>query len=192
MKQLRPLFAAAVIAMVALPAQAAPLVTYQYDYNTTFPESATTTFSQVFDWSVISHYDIQSLTFDLTFADTGPSLIGGGLLGPLVPLELWRANLNGGSVPWAVNSISRLLEDSLGVISVTFDATNNADVFADALGASALTFSLTEGGLNINDFQLLSASLTLDGTVVPLPAPFWLLGAGLLGLTAARRRRRTA
>ena len=84
---------------------------------------------------------------------------------------------------------------------LSFDLTLANLVNGSALGTS--TFSLTLQDANFNDLaKLFTVDLNADGTAAtvvldnaatvtptPIPAAFWLLGSGLMGLVGMRRRK---
>ena len=63
-----------------------------------------------------------------------------------------------------------------GVYSLAFSQINAGNVFGEDISSSA--------------FSTVAGTITVNAAVVPIPAAAWLLGSGLVGLVAIRRRKR--
>ncbi|MEM8824208.1 MAG: hypothetical protein AAGF30_11405 [Pseudomonadota bacterium] len=209
-----PLVAALVT--VAPVAQAAVIGTYSniYGIGQTEPaghtvtangvvvsESDPTPFRDRFDFSDLAGSTIDSLSLSITFSGAGPNFaprtftIFGQPFTINLPTEIWLLDVAPDSSS-TFGQIAGLMDDSDSPLTRTIDASTDAALqetaFADAVNSLSLDFGFRELLGQNNAFVLQSATLTVEGSlsVVPLPAPFWML-LSAVGALALRSRYQT-
>ncbi|CTQ49053.1 VPLPA-CTERM sorting domain-containing protein [Jannaschia donghaensis] len=123
---------------------------------------------------------VDSIDLDLVFDRAGPNPRNS---------ENWFVEISGAGSGFGLSTIA-LLEDRLSPQTVTLTA--GSDAFDAALANLRLDFTFSEPGFGRSDtFRLFSATVRVNGSViaaVPLPAPGFLLLAGLGGLAFLRRK----
>jgi len=125
--------------------------------------------------------------FDVTISDSSiVSLIGVSVASPFDDDSAFFPNTDvAGSVfPGIANDG---LNDSLLLATLTFQALLPGNL---SLGIVSDLLDLNEGLIYFLDAPV-DITATTSLTVVPLPAPVWLFGSGLLGLVGIARRKKT-
>jgi hypothetical protein len=199
-----------VASLVALPVQAATIGTFvrdygsgpgQYDPGT--PDTLGAGFVQIddnptgetsgafvdtFDLSSLAGAVIETITLSLTYTNINTRTNGAG---NLVGSELWYFDIYGSDpTNYVDNTWTSLTSPSNGAtstVSLTISAASDIspiDAFATTLSNMALRFGFEEVSGGNDNFRLLEAVVTVNGTAaVPLPATglFLILALGALG-----------
>jgi PEP-CTERM motif len=186
-------------ALVSGAASAAPLLTitknYGSNYGTTLPSGSCDTvnaasvtirdgggcgrFSDVFNFSSVGSATIDSFTLSLTFANTNN-------VNFMVFPEDWRARPAAGATG-SGNLSFDLATTGASSLTQAYTYTSSLDVFNQIVSSKQFGLWFADEGFGANNFNLLSASLTVNG--VPEPASLALMSTALAGLALMRRRR---
>ena len=194
----------AVIGLLSASAHAAPVllgeITHDYgsaagkvdpggndvlsaDY-VTVADSSTSRFNDVFDFSGLNYNSIDHFALTLNFSNTND--INWVFIFPF--LEDWNVRLGNSSQEQQLNRVGST------ITSQTFTFNASVDTFANAVSSGLFTLWFAEEALGANSFRLYDATLDVYGvaapatTNVPEPGTLALLGIGLLGGIALRRK----
>ena len=149
------------------------------DYIKIYDGLFVNSFSDVFDFSGMSFKSIDRMNLTLKFSSTNDSFL------------FWKEN-------WKVRPATSHTEAT----NTLFDMTNtndimelsfvftgdNLDIFSQLIDQKAFYLWFAEESIGIHNFQLYSANLDLYGTPIPEPDALLLLGLGLFGIIAIRKK----
>ncbi len=182
--------------------------TYNGDYGDNHYVSYFT--SDIYDFSSYNFTDIDSFDLSLSFSGTNDQNF-------LFNNEHWRVRLENGNINYWLGIHNTALDLDMvssgsGITTQNFTIDPAVDAviagetpFADMAANQQFILRFAEESLNShlisiyplqlaadNDqFHLVSATVTANGSTVPIPGAVWLLGSGLVGLVAVRRRKKS-
>jgi len=148
-----------------------------------------TRFSDTFDFSGMKYDSIDSFDLTLTFSNTNDYQS----VSILKFYEDWRVRV-ADSATHGSDVLMKMTRSTDAITQIFhIDATTHADVFSTIATNGQLHLWFADESWVVSNFNLLNASLQVNGTAaaadVPEPASLALFGVAMLGAAAARRRR---
>lgn len=163
---------------------------YTYDYN---DELVNQKLSATLDIAAILASGATRLEFSAAFANStdGENRMYIGAGGYITVYEKWNFGVRDrdGSLYADIREMVQLEDEMSGTVIFSFDADDLLWLASKANWYLGVWWYLEPADASINRLDLTSISITGYGpSAVPAPAAFWLLGSGLAGLVALRKK----